>query len=76
MLHVERWKHVDVGVVDILLGNSITGIDILGWMKEWVPGIRRISYSAVVAMHPRVVVLADAVVLKGDIGDLFEALGV
>lgn len=67
--------YFDVVVMDVLLGESYTGIDLLEWIRLHMPSMKLVSYSAVITLNPRLRDIADACVLKGDINDLFGALG-
>lgn len=43
---IARWLDVDVAVVDLHLRADITGVDILRWLAEYLPGIRRVVFTA------------------------------
>lgn len=79
LLAREPWQDVDVALVDILLGtNGVDGRDILRWLKQERPDIRRVVFSAVGNVFPELEELADVVLTKNAIGSatLLTALGV
>lgn len=47
LFSVPRWRGVDVAIVDLMLGGDITGIQILSWLRDHMPKVIRIVYSAV-----------------------------
>lgn len=79
LLTREPWHGIDTALVDILLGEpDIDGRDILRWLKEERPDIRRVCFSAVANVYPELAALADVVLTKGSVGSaaLLFAVGV
>lgn len=77
LFSVESWEGVDVALVDIMLGDpEISGIDVLRFLKQNLPNIRRVVYSAV-AHQKEFADLADVVLTKGTggIAALLTAIG-
>jgi DNA-binding NtrC family response regulator len=76
LLHVDRWSGIRVALVDLHLGEPTTGEDILGFLKENCPNIRRVVFSATGDVgseqeQMRLRELAHAVLVKpAEIGDI------
>lgn len=59
------WDGVDVAVIDLLLSATVTGVDIIDWMHEHVPHVRKIIVSALVRVVDKIPTnMADAFLLK------------
>jgi DNA-binding NtrC family response regulator len=74
----DPWLGVDVAVVDRYLGDRHDGADILRYLRDTHPGIRRLLYSG---SNPVTTPgglglpgLCERIVLKGDINELVEAV--
>lgn len=72
------WRGVEVAVVDRYLGDRLDGAEILRYLRDAHPGIRRLLYSG---SNPVTTPgglglpgLCDRIVLKGDIHELVEAV--
>jgi DNA-binding NtrC family response regulator len=74
LLHADRWSGIRVALVDLNLGEATTGEDILTFLKETCPNIRRVVFSATGDVGPeleRLHDLAHAVLVKpAEIGDI------
>lgn len=74
MLTIEAWEDVDVAVVDLNLSSHvINGVHILLFLRDTLPTVRRVVFTA--SVHPdgedrayrEVAVIADAFVSKFDL---------
>lgn len=80
LFDIATWIDVDVAVVDLSLGGDITGADVLRWLAEYLPGIRRVVFTASVTAHDadpydEAVALGHAFVPKLDVvSKLVEAV--
>ena len=76
LLSPEKWGDVQVAVVDLHLGGDITGLDVLRWLAEEAPHVRRVVFSAVaeLAESHRYAKLAHASVSKPDLPKLWDAV--
>jgi len=80
LFDLNTWLEVDVAVVDLNLGNDITGADVLRWLAEYLPGIRRVVFTASITAHDagaydEAVALGHAFVPKLDVVEkLVEAV--
>lgn len=71
LLDRESWYGVDVALIDVLLGEpDLDGRDILAWLKEERPDIRRVVLSAVGNVFPELGELAHVVLTKGGVSTL------
>lgn len=52
LLTPEPWRGVDAAIVDLMLGERTTGVDILGYLAEHQPHVRRVCLSAVAGLMP------------------------
>lgn len=78
LLEREPWYGIDVAVVDVLLGNpDLDGRDVLRWLKNERPDIRRVCFSAVGNVYTELADLADVVLTKGAVSrsSLLAAIG-
>lgn len=64
LMNPEPWENVQIAIVDILLGSSVTGLDVMEWLDKFRPDILRIAFTAVPVTYPETKDLADAVVVK------------
>lgn len=62
-LKVEHWADVDVAIVDLMLPD-ITGEEVLVWLRDNAPHVRRVVLSAVAHFRPEVDQLAHAALSK------------
>lgn len=46
LLHTDRWSSVRVALIDLNLGSDTTGQDILTFLRDHLPNIRRVVLSA------------------------------
>lgn len=79
LLRPEPWCGVTTAVVDLDLGDpDVAGTDVLAYLKEQHPSVRRVVLSATVAAQdasPELHALADVVLMKPcGIDDLLTAL--
>ncbi len=74
LMDVKKWDGFDVVVMDVLVRELVTGVDILRWMKEHVPHVRRIAWSAVHESFPEMGELCEAIIPKGGYHDLLLAV--
>jgi CheY-like chemotaxis protein len=76
------WRDVDVAVVDLHLGGDVTGVDVLRWLAEHSPAIRRVVFTASITSSEELAYreaheLCDAFVPKLDVATtLVEAVRV
>lgn len=74
LLSPDPWDGIDVAVSDLMLG-AISGQDILRYLREHHPHIRRIAMTAALVSAAEVTGLADQVLVKPfPSGDLIEAI--
>lgn len=64
LLTPERWDGVDVAIVDLRLGEEISGEDVLRYLKKSHPYIKRIIFSAYPQFIDQNNDLADVVLEK------------
>ena len=64
LLHPEPWQGVDVALLDLMLGEDTSGADILGYLANHHPHIRRVVCSAVSDVLAPSTTLADVVLRK------------
>ena len=76
LLTPEPWEDVDAAVVDIML-PGVSGIEILTYLRDVHPDIRRIAMTASIPGVDDAMGLADVVLIKPFHGrDLIDALEV
>ena len=46
LFDIETWVGVDVAVVDLTLGGGTSGVEVLRWLEHYLPGIRRVVFTA------------------------------
>jgi DNA-binding response OmpR family regulator len=74
LLAPEPWEGIDAAVVDVML-PGISGIDILRWLAEYRPGIRRVAMTAGLIEATEATGYAHCVLIKPfHTRDLVEAL--
>ena len=74
LLRPEPWQDVDVAIVDLML-PGVRGEEILGWLCEHAPEIRRIAFTASVVHAADVMGLAHRTLIKpASKDDLFDAV--
>lgn len=80
LFDVGTWLDVDVAVVDLHLKADTNGVHVLRWLAEYLPGIRRVMFTASISdndddVYVEAVTLCDAFVSKLDVADaLIEAV--
>ena len=68
------WRDVDVAIVDLLLPHT-TGDELLDWLAEHAPHVRRIALSAAGPLRLEQVLNADVRLLKPfNVDDLIDAV--
>lgn len=70
------WDGVDAAIIDLLLSSTVTGVDVLDWLHENAPHVRKVVVSALVKVIEKVPhSVADARLVKPfHIDELHEAL--
>lgn len=75
LLTTDVWESVDVAIVDINLGEDITGIDILEYLQKNHPYITRVAYTAVPRFAEESRAVANVVLTKpAELEDIEEAV--
>jgi len=64
LIHSQMWHGVDVAIVDLKLGQGISGEEILSFLGTYHPQIRRVALSAITDRLPSDEPLAHALLAK------------
>lgn len=78
LLDDEAWEGVTHAIVDVLLGDVITGVDVIEWLAQHQPQVCRIAFTAAPLSHPELREVADDIISKTSptaIADVFRSLG-
>lgn len=74
VLHAEAWEGIDVAIVDLML-PGVSGKEILLWLFEHRPEIRRVVMTASLPSAEEVMGLAQATLIKPfSLSDLTRAV--
>jgi DNA-binding response OmpR family regulator len=71
LLAPQIWEGIEVAVVDLMLGDRISGVAILAWLYENRPDVRRIVCSAMDLHDEEVTGAADVILRKPVTRDAF-----
>lgn len=63
-LTADAWEGVDVALIDLHLGTDVSGLDVLRYLREHHPEVKRVVISAVAPLAQVEAGLADVVLTK------------